>query len=163
MGQKEKVLELAKGYHQRTNCFRLAVRRVEKALSYSYRDRRTKKREFRSSWIQTTNIAAREHNIKYSDLIGGLSQENIQLNRKMLAELAVTEPLSFQAVMNAVRPGVEARKQAVADQIASVRRAREEAAQAALSNKERERVPNLLRKEEYMHKVRETISKQYTH
>jgi large subunit ribosomal protein L20 len=92
--------KLAKGFRgRRKNCFKSTKLAVEKSLKYAYRDRRVKKREFRSLWITRINVAAREHGISYSQLIRGLTLAGIEVNRKVLADLAVTEPVSFQAIV----------------------------------------------------------------
>ena len=76
---------------------------MEKALQYAYRDRKAKKRDFRGLWIQQINAGTREHGIGYSEFISGLKDENIQLNRKMLADLAQNEPYSFKALVDTVK------------------------------------------------------------
>lgn len=92
----KKVLEMAKGYRGRAkNCIRVAIERVEKALRYSYRDRRNKKRDFRGLWIQRINAAVREHGLVYSQFVFALKQAEIDLNRKMLSELAIHNPEVF--------------------------------------------------------------------
>lgn len=92
----KKILKLAKGYRGRAkNCYRTAVQRVEKGLQYAYRDRRAKKRDFRKLWVTRINAAAREHGLVYSVFIGGLKKANIEVDRKVLAELAVNNPDSF--------------------------------------------------------------------
>ena len=96
----KKILKLASGYRGRANSnFRIAVEKVEKALQYAYRDRRTRKRDFRSLWIQRINAAAREHGLTYSQLMGGLHKAGIEVDRKILADLAVHEPDSFRALV----------------------------------------------------------------
>ena len=99
----KKFVKLAKGYRGRTNCFRIAVQRVEKAWQYAFRDRKVKKREMRKGWIRTINAGSREHGVAYNRLICGLRTADIDLNRKVLADLAVSEPRSFAAVVAAVR------------------------------------------------------------
>jgi large subunit ribosomal protein L20 len=100
----KKVLKLAKGFRGRAkNCFRVAVEKVEKALRYAYRDRRNRKRDFRALWIQRINAAVREHGLIYSQFINGLTLANIELDRKVLADLAVREPESFKAVVDQVK------------------------------------------------------------
>ncbi len=85
-----KIIKLAKGYRVRAkNCFTVAIEKVEKALQYAYRDRRNRKRDFRGLWIQRINAAAREHGMIYSQLINGLNKAGVEVDRKMLAELAV--------------------------------------------------------------------------
>lgn len=101
---KEKIFQLAKGFRGRNkNCIRQARNRVEKALQHAYVSRRLKKREYRAEWITRTNAAAREHNVKYSTLVAGLQEQNIKLNRKMLSELAMSEPFSFKALVDQVK------------------------------------------------------------
>jgi len=92
-------LKLAEGYRgRRKDCFKLAKRAVEKALQFSYRDRRAKKRDFRGLWITRINAAARINGLSYSKLILGLSRANIELDRKVLAEIAFSDPASFAVV-----------------------------------------------------------------
>ncbi len=96
----KKILKLAKGMqHSRTSSFRLAKQGVIKALQYAYRDRRNKKRDLRSLWITRINAAARELGTTYGQLISGLKKADIQLDRKVLAELAVNEPKAFAEVV----------------------------------------------------------------
>lgn len=96
----KKILKMAKGYRGRAStCFRVAVEKVEKALQYAYRDRRVRKRNFRALWIQRINAAVREQGLTYSQFIFGLQKANIEIDRKMLAELAVREPESFTSVV----------------------------------------------------------------
>lgn len=96
-----KVIKAAKGYYgRRKNCFRTAVQAVEKAGQYAYRDRRTKKRNFRSLWIQRINAAAREHGMTYSTFMNGVAKAGIALDRKILADLAVNDPVAFKAVVD---------------------------------------------------------------
>lgn len=93
----KKIIKLAKGYRGRAkNCFRTAVQRVEKGLQYAYRDRRVRKRDFRNLWVARINAAAREHGLIYSQFIGGLKKAEIEVDRKILAELAVNNPESFK-------------------------------------------------------------------
>jgi large subunit ribosomal protein L20 len=92
----KKILKLAKGYRGRAkNCYRTAVERVEKGLQYAYRDRRARKRDFRSLWVTRINAAAREHGLIYSQFMSGLKKAEIEVDRKILAELAVNNPESF--------------------------------------------------------------------
>ncbi len=96
----KKMLKLAKGMqHDRTRSYRLAKQAVIKALTYSYRDRRNKKRDLRGLWITRINAAARELGTSYGKLISGLKSANIQIDRKVLAELAVSEPKAFAEVV----------------------------------------------------------------
>ena len=97
----KKIIKMAKGYRGRSkNCYRIALRRVEKALQYAYRDRRTRKRDFRGLWIQRINAAVREHGLNYSKFMGGLIKAGVEVNRKVLAELAVNEPNAFKALVD---------------------------------------------------------------
>jgi large subunit ribosomal protein L20 len=96
----KKVLELAKGYRGRSHSnFRIAIEKVEKGLQYAYRDRRNKKRVFRALWIQRINAGAREAGLTYSQLVNGLKRAGIELDRKVLADLAAREPQAFKAVV----------------------------------------------------------------
>ena len=96
----KKVIKKARGYQGRgKNVFRAAIERVEKAGQYAYRDRRVKKRTFRSLWIQRINAGARQNGITYSQLVNGLLKAGIELDRKVLADLAVREPEMFKAVV----------------------------------------------------------------
>ncbi len=95
----KKIIKMAKGMqHGRTRSFRQAKQAVIKALQYAYRDRRTRKRDFRSLWITRINAAARQNGTSYRQLIAGLKAADIELDRKVLAELAVNEPKAFSAV-----------------------------------------------------------------
>jgi large subunit ribosomal protein L20 len=105
----KKILKMAKGYRGRSkNCFRIAIQRVEKALQYAYRDRRTKKRDLRSLWITRINAAARNHGLIYSKFIKGLGLAGITLDRKILSELAVNEPASFEKIVTKVKESLGA-------------------------------------------------------
>jgi large subunit ribosomal protein L20 len=100
----KKMLKLAKGMqHDRTRSFRLAKQAVIKALSYAYRDRRNKKRDLRGLWITRINAAARELGTTYGNLIAGLKKADIQLDRKVLSELAVNEPKAFAEIVKAAK------------------------------------------------------------
>ena len=100
----KKVLSMAKGYRGRNNnVFRVAVEKVEKALQYAYRDRRAKKRNFRSLWIQRINAAARLHDMTYSRFMNGLATAGIELDRKVLADIAVKEPETFAKLVEQVK------------------------------------------------------------
>lgn len=95
-----KIIKKAKGYYgRRKNTFRVANQAVEKAGQYAYRDRKVKKRNFRSLWIQRINAAAREHGLTYGRFINGLSNAGIAIDRKVLADLAVREPDAFKALV----------------------------------------------------------------
>jgi len=96
----KKVIKMAKGFRGRAkNCFRTAIQRVEKSLQYAYRDRRTKKRDFRQLWISRINAAVREHGLVYSKFMNGVKLAGIEVDRKILAELAVSEPEAFKALV----------------------------------------------------------------
>ncbi len=102
--RRKKILKLAKGYYgSRGKVYTIAKNTIEKGLQYAYRDRKTKKREFRALWIQRINAGARQHGISYSQLMGKLSKNNIGLNRKVLADLAMNQPEAFKAVVDAVK------------------------------------------------------------
>ncbi len=95
-----KILKLAKGFRGRNStCFRIAIEKVEKALRYAYRDRRNKKRDFRGLWIQRINAGARENGITYSKFIHGLKRAGIDLDRKVLADIAARDPEAFAALV----------------------------------------------------------------
>lgn len=99
--RRKKVLKLAKGYRGgRSKLFRTATDAVDKALMYAYRDRRAKKRDFRKLWIARINAGARMNDLTYSRLIHGLKKANIELDRKVLAELAVSDPAGFSQVVS---------------------------------------------------------------
>lgn len=97
----KKVVAMAKGYRGRNSSnFRVAIEKVEKGLQYAYRDRRTKKRNFRALWIQRINAAAREHGMTYSQFMDGIHKAQIEVDRKVLADLAVREPDAFKALVD---------------------------------------------------------------
>jgi large subunit ribosomal protein L20 len=97
--RRKKVLKAAKGYRGgQSRLFRTATVAVDRARSYAYRDRRNKKRDFRRLWIIRINAAARENGLSYSSLIGGLHKAGIELDRKMLADMAVNDPAAFAQV-----------------------------------------------------------------
>ena len=100
----KKILNAAKGMqHYRTRSFRLAKQGVIKALRYAYRDRRNKKRDLRALWITRINNASRNLGISYSQLIAGMKAKNINLDRKVLADLAVNNPKAFEQIVNMVK------------------------------------------------------------
>lgn len=104
INRHKKVLKLTKGYRGRSsNCFRIAIQRLEKALSYAYRDRRNRKRDFRGLWIQRINAAARQHGLTYSKMIGGLKLAGITLDRKVLADIAVRDAAAFEKIVEQVK------------------------------------------------------------
>ena len=97
----KKLLKLAKGYRGRSkNNLRIAIERVEKGLQYAYRDRRAKKRTFRALWIQRINAGAREHGLTYSQFMNGLGRAGVEVDRKILADLAVKEPAAFKGLVD---------------------------------------------------------------
>ncbi|AVP87255.1 50S ribosomal protein L20 [Candidatus Phycorickettsia trachydisci] len=100
----KKVLKLAKGYRGRSStCYRVALQRVEKALQYAYRDRRNRKRDFRSLWIQRINAAVRAYDLVYSKFMDLLSKAGIDINRKMLSEMAIHQPQAFEQLVKSVK------------------------------------------------------------
>jgi large subunit ribosomal protein L20 len=102
--RKKKVLQLAKGsFGRRKNVWTVAKNSVEKGLGYAYRDRKTKKRNFRALWIQRINAAARMHDMSYSQFIGAVHKCGLELSRKTLADLALNNPEAFAAVVAQVK------------------------------------------------------------
>jgi large subunit ribosomal protein L20 len=102
--RRKKILKLAKGYFgRRKNVWTVAKNAVEKGMLYAYRDRRTKKRNFRSLWIARINAGAREHGMSYSQFMGKVKSNNIELNRKVLADLAMNNPQAFKAVVDKIK------------------------------------------------------------
>ena len=100
----KKVLKAVKGqWGRRKNTIRVAKQSLEKALQYAYRDRRTKKREFRSLWIQRINAGVRQQGITYSKFINGLNKSGIKLDRKVLAEIAYNDPEAFKSIVKKVQ------------------------------------------------------------
>ena len=98
--RRKKILKAAKGYYgARSRTFKVAKQAVIKAGQYAYRDRRVRKREFRALWIQRINAAARLYGVTYSQMMGGLIKGGIEVDRKMLADLAVNEPRAFEALV----------------------------------------------------------------
>ncbi len=97
----KKVLEQAKGYRGRSNnVFRVAIERVEKGLQYAYRDRRVRKRSFRGLWIQRINAGARLHGLTYSQFMNGMKRAGIELDRKVLSDIAIREPEAFKSLVD---------------------------------------------------------------
>lgn len=102
--KRKKILKMAKGYWGRKkNVWTVAKNQVEKGLQFAYRDRKAKKREFRKLWIQRINAGARQHGMSYSQFMGKLGQSGIELNRKVLADLAMNHPEAFKAVVEKVK------------------------------------------------------------
>src|SRR5436309_15955683 len=110
----KKVLGLAKGYRGRgSTAYRVALEKVEKGLQYAYRDRRNKKRDFRGLWIQRINAGVREHGLTYSQFMHGAKLAGIELDRKVLSDLAIREPEAFAAIVTSARGALgEAQPQA---------------------------------------------------
>ena len=101
--KRKRILKLTRGhYGARKNVWTVAKNTWEKGLTYAFRDRRNKKRNFRALWIQRINAAARLEGLSYSRLMGGLREAGIEINRKVLADLAVNHPEAFKAVVNKV-------------------------------------------------------------
>ena len=97
----KKVIKAAKGYRGRNkNIFRVAVEKVEKGWQYAYRDRRARKRSFRALWIQRINAGAREHGLTYSQFMDGLNKAGIELDRKVLSDIAIREPEAFKSLVD---------------------------------------------------------------
>ncbi|MGV0978409.1 50S ribosomal protein L20 [Empedobacter falsenii] len=102
--RRKRVLKLAKGYYgRRKNVWTVAKNAVEKGLVYAYRDRRQKKRNFRALWIQRINAGARLHGLSYSKFMGAIHKTGIELNRKVLADLAMNNPEAFKAIVEKVK------------------------------------------------------------
>ena len=102
--RRKKILKAAKGYFgRRKNVYTVAKNAVEKAMLYAYRDRKNNKRNFRSLWIMRINAAARLHGMSYSQFMGKVKANNIELNRKVLADLAVNNPGAFKAIVEKVK------------------------------------------------------------
>ena len=106
--KRRKILKLSKGYYgKKRNAYRIARQAVERALRFSYRDRRQKKRELRKLWIVRINAAARQNGLSYNRLIGGLRKAGVELNRKVLADIAVHDPEGFAAIVEIAREGMD--------------------------------------------------------
>lgn len=102
--RRKKVMVLAKGYYgRRKNVWTVAKNAVEKGLVYAYRDRKQKKRKFRSLWIMRINAAARQHGMSYSQFMGQYKKSELELNRKVLADLAMNHPGAFKAVVESIK------------------------------------------------------------
>ena len=102
--RRKKIMKYAKGYFgRRKNVWTVSKNAVEKGWLYAYRDRKVKKREFRKLWIQRINAAARENGISYSQLMGKLGKSEIEINRKVLADLAMNHPAAFKAIVDQVK------------------------------------------------------------
>ena len=102
--RRKKVMKLAKGFFgRRKNVWTVAKNAVQKAMQYAYRGRKEKKRSFRGLWITRINAGTREHGMSYSQFMGALKKNNIELNRKVLADLAMNHPEAFKAVVDQVK------------------------------------------------------------
>lgn len=102
--RRKKILKQAKGYFgRRKNVYTVAKNAIEKAMVYAYRDRKQNKRNFRGLWIQRINAGAREHGLSYSQFMGKIKANNIDLNRKVLADLAMNEPATFKAIVDKIK------------------------------------------------------------
>ena len=102
--RRKKILSKTRGnFLSRKNVWTVAKNTYEKGLTYAYRDRKAKKREFRSLWIQRINAASRQYGLTYSQFMGRLAKQNIGLNRKVLADLAMNNPQAFEAIINSVK------------------------------------------------------------
>jgi len=102
--RRKKILKLTRGYYgARKNVWTVAKNTWEKGLTYAFRDRRTKKRNFRALWIQRINAAARLEGLSYSRMMGALRKHSIEINRKVLADLAVNHPETFKAIVNRIK------------------------------------------------------------
>ena len=105
----KKVLDQAKGFYgRRKNTIRVAKQAVEKSMQYAYRDRKNKKRTFRALWIQRINAAVREFGLTYSRFIDGLSRAGIEIDRKVLSDIAIHEPEAFKAIVEKVKSSLSA-------------------------------------------------------
>ena len=101
---RKKILKKTRGYFLSIkNVWTVAMNTYEKGLTYAYRDRKNKKRTFRALWIQRINAAARQYGMTYSQLMGRIAKQNIGLNRKVLADLAMNNPQAFEAIINSVK------------------------------------------------------------
>ena len=102
--RRKKILKAAKGYFgRRKNVYTVAKNAVEKAMTYAYRDRKNNKRNFRSLWVMRINAGARLHGMSYSQFMGKVKANNIELNRKVLADLAMNNPEAFKAIVEKVK------------------------------------------------------------
>ena len=104
----KKIIALAKGYRGRAStCFRVAVQKVEKGLRYAYRDRRTKKRNFRALWIQRINAAVREQGMTYATFMGGCVKAGVEVDRKIMADLAMHNAEAFNVIVATAKKALE--------------------------------------------------------
>src|SRR3982075_1762218 len=111
----KKVLEQSKGFRGRTSTtYRAAKERLEKSLQYAYRDRRNKKRDFRGLWIQRINAAVREHGLTYSQFMHGMKLAGLELDRKVLSDIAIREPEAFAAIVGTIKAALDPPQSAAA-------------------------------------------------
>ncbi len=111
----KKVLKQAKGYYgRRKNTIRIAKQAVEKSMQYAYRDRKNRKRTFRALWIQRLNAAVREHGLTYSRFIDGLGKAGIEVDRKVLSDIAIREPEAFAAIVEQAKAALPQEQQQAA-------------------------------------------------
>jgi len=104
----KKVLKAAKGFYgRRKNTIRIAKQAVEKSLQYAYRDRKNRKRNFRALWVQRINAAVREHGLTYARFIDGLNKAGIEIDRKVLSDMAIHEPQAFAALVTKAKTALE--------------------------------------------------------
>ncbi|HRP77562.1 MAG TPA: 50S ribosomal protein L20 [Aquamicrobium sp.] len=116
----KKVLKAAKGFYgRRKNTIRIAKQAVEKSLQYAYRDRKNRKRNFRALWIQRINAAVREHGMTYGRFIDGLNKAGIEVDRKILSDLAIHEPQAFAALVDKSKAALEYLKDTTPNQFES--------------------------------------------
>lgn len=116
----KKVLKSAKGFYgRRKNTIRVAKQAVEKSMQYAYRDRKARKRNFRALWIQRINAAAREHGLTYGRLIDGLNKAGIEVDRKVLSDMAIHEPQAFAALVAEAKKALDYLKNATANEFES--------------------------------------------
>ena len=109
----KKVLDMAKGYVGRAGTnYRIAIEKVEKGLQYAYRDRRAKKRNFRGLWIQRINAGVRAHGLTYSRFMNGLKLSGVELDRKILSDLAITQPAAFKSLVETARSALTKKAEA---------------------------------------------------
>jgi|SRR5688572_6499777 large subunit ribosomal protein L20 len=102
--KRKRMMKMAKGYFgRRKNVWTVAKNAIEKGMLYAYRDRKAKKRDFRGLWIQRINAGAREHGLSYSQFMGALKKANIDLNRKVLADLAMNHPEAFKGIVEKIK------------------------------------------------------------
>ena len=105
----KKIVDMAAGYRGRASTnFRIAIEKVEKGLRYAYRDRRRKKRDFRGLWIQRINAGVREHGMTYSQFIAGIKRAGIEIDRKVLSDLAIREPAAFATIVEKAKAALAA-------------------------------------------------------